>query len=71
MIVTVLFLGSMQLIGLGIIGEYLRLIFLEAKGRPSYIVAERRPDHPKEVVRGPHRTTSGDRSHVTLRIDEP
>jgi glycosyltransferase involved in cell wall biosynthesis len=41
-LVTILFMGSMQLIGLGIIGEYLRLIFLEAKGRPSYIIGEHR-----------------------------
>ena len=42
MIVAVLFMGSMQMIGLGIVGEYLRLIFLESKGRPTYIVGERR-----------------------------
>ena len=41
-IVAVLFMGSMQMVGLGIIGEYVRLIFLETKGRPTYIVAERR-----------------------------
>jgi dolichol-phosphate mannosyltransferase len=44
-IVIVLFMGAVQLISLGIVGEYVRLIFLETKGRPTYIVAERRgPD---------------------------
>jgi glycosyltransferase involved in cell wall biosynthesis len=54
-IVTVLFMGSIQMIGLGIVGEYLRLIFLEAKGRPSYIVDEYRAQREPELVRGPHR----------------
>jgi dolichol-phosphate mannosyltransferase len=39
-LVTVLFMGSIQLFSIGIIGEYIRLIFLEAKGRPTYIVCE-------------------------------
>ena len=33
----------MQLISLGIIGEYIRLIFIESKRRPSYIIDDRRP----------------------------
>jgi len=41
---TVLFMGSIQLFSLGIIGEYIRLIFLETKGRPTYIVR----DHQRE-----------------------
>jgi dolichol-phosphate mannosyltransferase len=38
--VIVLFLGAMIMLFLGIIGEYIRLIFLETKQRPSYIIGE-------------------------------
>lgn len=43
LIVVVLFMGSVQLISLGIIGEYIRLIFLESKSRPTYILRAYRP----------------------------
>jgi len=38
LLVTVLFLGGVQLICIGILGEYLIRIYNEAKGRPLYIV---------------------------------
>ena len=53
LMVTVLFLGGVQLIALGIIGEYLARMFVEVKGRPLYLLAGiyRRRTPPAEAAR--------------------
>ncbi len=39
-IVSILFIGGMQLMMLGILGEYISKIFLESKKRPLYVIRE-------------------------------
>jgi dolichol-phosphate mannosyltransferase len=59
LMVVVLFLGGIQLLTVGIVGEYIARIYEEVKSRPVYLVArsvggpaEARPPQPLREVRG-------------------
>jgi dolichol-phosphate mannosyltransferase len=45
LVVLILFLSSVQLLSLSVIAQYLARIFVEAKGRPRYVVKEIINDH--------------------------
>lgn len=46
LVISVMFLAGVQLISLGVIGEYLGRVYEEVKGRPLFIVAETVGTHP-------------------------
>jgi polyisoprenyl-phosphate glycosyltransferase len=50
LLVAVLFVGSLQLIGIGVLGEYIGRIYMESKGRPTYLIRSR---YESQVPTGP------------------
>ena len=47
LVCIVAFLGGIQLLSLGVIGEYIGKIYLETKARPRYIISERTSDEKR------------------------
>ncbi len=44
-VVSIMFLSGLQLLFIGVVGEYIARVFEEVKGRPTYLIAEdRKPD---------------------------
>ena len=53
LLVFVLFFGSVQLISVGVLGEYISRLFVEAKQRPIYVVDEIYGQDAKEDTKAP------------------
>jgi polyisoprenyl-phosphate glycosyltransferase len=58
-LISVLIIGGLQLLSLGIIGEYLGKLFIEAKRRPPFIVKE--SSAPAKPARPPRRENGEER----------
>jgi glycosyltransferase involved in cell wall biosynthesis len=71
LMVVILFLGGIQLVALGIIGEYLGRMFDETKGRPLYFVKEYIPPRDKTDLSTDTRAEDTDRLLLTADFRRP
>ena len=53
LIISVMFFAGVQLISLGVIGEYLGRMYEEVKGRPLFLVAETLGIDEETAAKGP------------------
>ena len=49
MVCILCFLGGIQLLGIGIIGEYVGKTYMETKHRPRYIISEKTWEDPDDT----------------------
>jgi dolichol-phosphate mannosyltransferase len=67
---AIVLLGSSQLFMLGIMGEYLGRLYLEAKGRPLFVVSEILTATEVEARKQVCRHANNPTRNVSERVDE-
>lgn len=66
LIVTILLLGGLQLMAMGILGEYLGRLFMESKRRPLYLLDEYRPAAVSDAAHAMVASVPASQTAVTL-----